>query len=126
MRLDRPSARKSTKWCTKCHEYVCAAFALVVAGCGCEAAGFVARDADAVKSNERAVTDAIARAGFVVVRPNMLEKGNPNIAKPAVMDSADIALAPGKLVLVFPTTREMPSIVRDKSGSSSSTWRSTT
>lgn len=93
-----------------------AALAIFVAGCGCSAEGFGARDADAVKSNERAVNDAIARAGFVVVQPQMLERGNPNVAKPEVMPSDRIGLAPGKLELVFPTSREAPSVVRDKLG----------
>jgi len=92
-----------------------AALAIFVAGCGCEV-GYVARDADVAKNNERAVADAIARAGFVVVQPQMLERGNPNVAKPEVMPAERIGLTPGKLVVVFPTSREAPSLVRDKSG----------
>jgi hypothetical protein len=46
----------------------------------------------------------------------MLERGNPNVAKPAVMDSGDIALPPGKTVIVFPTMRQAPTLARDKSG----------
>ena len=102
-----------------------AALAIFVAGCGCSAEGFGARDADVAKNNERAVADATARAGFVVVQPQMLERGNPNVAKPEVMPSERIGLAPGKLVLVFPTSREAPSLVRDKSGRSSPSRRST-
>jgi hypothetical protein len=93
-----------------------AALAIFVAGCGCSAEGYGVRDADAWKHNEGAVQGAIARAGFIVVQPTVLERGNPNIAKPAVMSSDRIGLAPGKLELVFPTSREAPTLVRDKSG----------
>jgi hypothetical protein len=93
-----------------------AAFAIFVAGCGCSAEGYGARDADAVKSNEGALQGAIGRAGLTVLRPRVLERGNPNIAKPQVMPSDQIGLPPGKLELVFPTSREAPSLVRDKSG----------
>jgi hypothetical protein len=93
-----------------------ATFAIFVAGCGCEAAGYAARDADAAKSNERAVQAAMARAGFVVVQPQIVAGGNPYATQPTVMPSEQIALPPGKLELVFPNSREAPVLVRDKSG----------
>jgi hypothetical protein len=93
-----------------------AAFAIFIAGCGCSAEGYGARDADVAKNNERAVADAVARAGLVAVAPQMLERGNPNVAQPEVMPSERIGLPPGKLALVFPTSREAPLLARDASG----------
>jgi len=93
-----------------------AALAIFIAGCGCSSEGFGARDADAVKSNERSVLDAFARTGLATVQTQMLERGNPNVAQPEIMPSEKIGLPPGKLELVFPTSRDAPLVARDGSG----------
>ncbi len=90
--------------------------AIFIVGCGCEAAGYGARDADAVKNNERAVADALARAGWVLVAPQALMTASLNVSEPTVLDSAQLSMPPGKLVLVFPASSGAPSLVRDQTG----------
>lgn len=82
---------------------------LVLAGCGCDATGYSARDADAVKSNERSVEDALARAGLARVQVQTTP-ASEYVMEPTV-NKID-----GKDVVVFPQSEEPPVVVRDASG----------
>lgn len=84
--------------------------AVFLAGCGCAEGGYGARDADVAKNNQRAAADAVERAGWTPVQVEMLEKDNPYVTQPTVRDSA------GKIELVFPSSREPPLVVRERSG----------
>lgn len=83
--------------------------ALLLVGCGCDATGYAARDAAAVKSNEQSIADAMARAGFTRVNAEMARSGD-YVAQPTV------TTIDGKNVVVFPRSEEPPVLVRDASG----------